>query len=114
MSAPEHGVVPKPSAVEEDDPDALMTAVVGIAGFALLFVIIVFLQGLFERTSWNEFERKVVEETPQELQALRASQLEQLGGYRIVDPAAGTVALPIERAMELVIQERKASTTSNP
>lgn len=105
----EHDHPQRPKNVEDDDPDALTAAFVGLAGFVLLFVAVVALQGLFERSARREFERKVVRETPEELQVLRAGQLDLLSRYRFVDAKAGIVAMPIERAMEIVARERKTA-----
>lgn len=99
-----------PSAIEHrtSDPDAPTTLVIGIAGAVFLFAIIVLLQALYESSERSEFRRKVVEEKPQELQSLRAEQLGRLAGYRWVDPKAGIVAIPVERAMDLIVEEDRA------
>lgn len=91
-----------------DDPDAPMTLVIGIAGALLLFALVVSLQALYGAAERSEFRRKVVEEKPIELQSSRASQLEKLAAYRLVDPVGGVVAIPIERAMDLVVEENRA------
>lgn len=92
---------------DEGDPESLPTAVILGAGTLLLVAIVLFLQGLFEAQNRKEFERKVVAEVPQELRDLRAAQLQVLNSYRTVDPAAGVVAIPVERAIELLIEESK-------
>ena len=51
-----------------------------------------------------ETSRKFTE-PPRKLQALRASQIERLTTYRNVDVEKGIVAIPIDRAMELVVAE---------
>lgn len=88
-----------------DDPNVPMSAVVGLVGAILLFVIIVALQAVFNSMQRAELERKVVTRPSDDLQQLRARQLEQLGSYGWVDQAAGTVRIPIERAMDLVASE---------
>jgi hypothetical protein len=94
----------------DDDPDAASTVFIGIVGTLLLATIVVALQGLFEHAARIEFERKVVAEAPLELRDLQSAQLALLNGYRWVDPKAGVAGIPIERAMELLAQERKAAT----
>jgi hypothetical protein len=42
-----------------------------------------------------------------DLAALRAREARQLEGYAWVDRAAGRVRIPIERAMELLAEERR-------
>ncbi len=93
----------------EDDPDSSATVAIGIAGAILLVVIVVALQGLFGQAARSEFRRKIEAEKPVELESLRARQLEQIGTYRFVDPKAGVVAIPIDRAMELLVDERRTS-----
>lgn len=95
----------------EDDPDASATVFVGIAGAILLVVIVVALQGLFGQASRSEYGRKVEAEKPVELESLRAAQLEQIGTYRWVDPKQGIVAIPIDRAMELLVEQHRRSGT---
>jgi len=43
--------------------------------------------------------------TPADTQQLRASQQDRLAHYAWIDKAKGVVALPIERAMELSVQD---------
>lgn len=109
MSEPE-----RTSNIEESDPDAFSTVTIGAVSVILLVVIIVAVEALFAQVSRTEFERKVVQEAPQELRSLRAAQLEQIGGYRTVDPKAGTVAIPVERAMQLLIEEGKGAPAPGP
>ena len=89
--------------VEESDPDAASTAIVGTLGVLVLVIVILLVQGLYETASRAEFERKVVRETPEELDTVRADQLSKFTP-RIVDPAHGTVAIPIEDAMAALLR----------
>jgi hypothetical protein len=43
--------------------------------------------------------------TPEETRQLRASQQDRIAHYAWIDKAKGVVALPIERAMELSVQD---------
>lgn len=92
-----------------DDPVTGTTAVVGVV-FVLLFVIVILgLQAYFGRVQTEEYAAKVVEEPVTEKALARAEQLDRLNGYRWVDREAGTVAIPIEQAMELVVNELGAA-----
>jgi hypothetical protein len=102
MSEQEHGRLPE---ADQDDPKALTTIVVGVIGAALLVAILVLLEALYYRTVESERERKVVLQQSEELRVLRAEQLEQLRDYRWINEQQGIVAVPIERAMELVVRE---------
>ena len=92
---------PKPH-IETADPDTLTLATVGIAGTILVIVVVVFVQGLYESMERAEFQRKVVAEVPAELRGLRAAQRARLSETLWVDKNNGIVAIPIERAMELL------------
>ena len=87
-----------------DDPDVPASAIVGILGAVLLFVIIVGLQALFYSMERQELARKVTEDPYDPLQRLDADQLELLNSYGWVDQQAGIAHIPIDRAMELVVE----------
>ena len=92
---------------EERDPKSGTTLIVGAVGVILLAVVVILLQVLFHRTAEAERWRKVVSQQPQELRRVQAEQLERINGYRWVDEPNGVVAIPVDRAMELVIQEAR-------
>lgn len=96
-----------------DEPNVGLTAVIGIAGAALLFVIIVLLQAGFYHAEEQETLRKATAAGNEELLQLRSQHLEQLNGYRWIDQKAGIVAIPIDRAMEL-IADGQVKATANP
>lgn len=88
----------------ETDPNAPLTALVGVVSAVLLFVVIVGLQALFHRQEALERVRKVESVRSEELANNIASQQERLHGYRVLDPGSGAVAIPIERAREVVLK----------
>jgi hypothetical protein len=88
--------------VDAPDPDALTTATIGIAGTIIVIVVVLFVQGLYERVSHAELARKVVAVAPEELRNLRAAQLTRLHATGWVDKKDGYVAIPIDRAMALL------------
>ena len=90
---------------ETGEPNTTLTALVGVVFAIVLFALVVALQALFYRQEVDENGRKVVAVAPEELSRLRAQQLETLHGYRYVDPKAGVVAIPIDRAVELVVRD---------
>lgn len=93
------------STIETSEPDAAGTLLVVGVGAIIVAIAVVFVQGLYEKASRAEFERKVVQEQPAELEQLRASQLARLQGGTWVDKKNGVVSIPIERAMERVVKE---------
>jgi hypothetical protein len=95
-----------------DDPSAGRTAYVG-AVFILLFVLtLIALVGYFDRVQTEEFEAKVIDRSAAPAHDLRSQQLGTIQEYRWIDRDAGTVTIPIERAMEVVVEERGAPAGS--
>lgn len=88
-----------------DDPNVTVGAVVGIVGVILVFVSIVMLQALFFHMQEGEMERKVYQQTNEELRSLNAHQLETLNSYGWIDQTNGVAHIPITAAMELVVGE---------
>ena len=80
---------------------------VGLIGSILLVVVVVALEALFGHVAQAEAQRKVVNVGNNELRGYRAEQLGKLNGYRVVDPAQGVVAIPIDRAMELTVSDAR-------
>jgi hypothetical protein len=92
-------------AADTDDPRSSLTLIVGVIGAVIVFLICVLLQALFVATSRAEQQRKIWDTQPAELRSINAEQLERLNDYRWVDQQAGVAAIPIERAMELVVED---------
>jgi len=90
---------------EGGEPNAPLTALVGIVFAILLFVVVVLLQAIFYRAEQQENVRKVVAVAPQELSQLRAQQEELLHSYKVIDLQKGVVVIPIDVAMKLVVVE---------
>lgn len=92
----------------ESDPRSFSTLLVGGVGAALLIVIILLLEVLYQRTVRSEQNRKVIDEQPLLLRQLQAEQLEQLSQYRWINQQEGVAAIPIDRAMALIVEEARA------
>lgn len=90
---------------ETGEPNTPLTALVGIVFAIVLFVTVVLLQAYFYRAERDENVRKVAAAPPEELSQLRAQQLEALHAYRWVDEKSGVVAIPIDRAIALVVRD---------
>jgi len=90
-----------------DDPDVPASALVGIIGAILLFAVIVALQAIFYSMEEEELARKVYDQPYEALQELDADQLEQLNSYGWVSETDGVAHIPIERAMELVVEDAR-------
>lgn len=68
-------------------------------------LLVIGLQSLFLGFFSSEVHLKQTSGRTDELQILQAEQRAVLGEYRILDPDSGRYAIPVERAMELVIRE---------
>lgn len=79
---------------------------VAVVSMVLLVVTLVWLEDVFTVYTNYEIERKVLRwENPARL-TLAAQEDSVLNGYRWVDRPTGKVGIPIERAMDLVVNER--------
>ncbi len=94
---------------QTSEPNTQLTVVAGVIFAVLLVVCVFFLQALFYDAESRENVRKVVAVVPEELAQARAQQVEQISAYRRIDQKKGIVAIPIDRAMELVLKEGVAA-----
>lgn len=97
-----------------DDPETSGILIVGILSAIFLFVIIVAVQALFYNIQKAEHERKVVTQPHAEWSQVKTEQLETLNSYRWIDREKGVVGIPIERAMELFLEERGQRAETAP
>jgi len=94
---------------DDADPQATPTLLVAAVGVALLVVVVLLLEVLYQRTAAAEQVRKVISEQPLELRSVQAEQTDRLSHYRWVDEKAGVAAIPIDRAMDLVVEQANRS-----
>lgn len=92
--------------IAEDNPDIAGTVATGVIGVALLVGIVVALQGLYNKADAAEYRQKVEAQPSLELQDVQSRQRDKISRW-VKDPATGVVRMPIDRAMELVVEERK-------
>lgn len=90
---------------KQSDPNTPAVLLVGIIGVILLFAIVVGLTAVYQAVEQDQLQDKVYTSVPQELAQLRAKQQAQINGYRHLPGDGQRVALPITRAMELVVDE---------
>ncbi len=98
-------------AADESDPKSTPTLLVGAVGMILLMVIILLVEVLYYRTSQAEVYRKVISEQPLELRQVQAAQQEQLNAYRWISQPEGVAAIPIDRAIDLIVDEAQTGRT---
>ena len=97
---------------QNGDPKASMTVLVGLTGAVLLLATVLFTMALFYDAERIQTASKLYDRPYPEVDALRNEQESTLHAYRWISEKDGVVAIPIERAMELVIPDLKS--TSQP
>ncbi|MBC8367667.1 hypothetical protein H8E52_09685 [bacterium] len=86
-----------------DDPQSASSLFVGIVGIILVILTILVAQAYFFRMEKEELDRKNLPGMGEEAAFLRAAQEGQLEGY--APGENGMVKVPIEQAMNLVVEE---------
>ncbi len=92
-------------AAAKDNLDNGLIVTIGVVLVVLVFVLILLVQGWFYKAQQDEHVRKVIAPRSETLASVIAAQQEALHRYRLVDAESGRVAMPIERAMQLVVRE---------
>lgn len=90
----------------------ILLNIVGI--LVILAVVIVAVQFYYNTYVDRLVEAQQLTPVSQDLLDLRAKEDQQLNSYGIADKAAGTVRLPVSRAMELVLTEAKEGKPKYP
>lgn len=74
-------------------------------GVLSIILVLVLVQGLFNGMEREEIARKMLPGLGEDAEFLRRGQETQLSGYGRVGDSEEIVRLPIERAMQIVIEE---------
>ena len=86
---------------------SLIVTVLGVVSALLVLLSLgIFIQGWAQGRLAAEERSKIFDRPYPELEAYREEQEQKLSEYHWIDKEAGTVHLPIERAMTLVVEER--------
>lgn len=88
-----------------DDVKTPTIALVGVVGAIALVAIVFILQVIYYHVEAAQVKAKDVDQPVVELQKNIQAQQAKLVEYRWVDRAKGVVAIPIDRAMVLVVDE---------
>lgn len=101
-----------------DDLDTTMIAFVGVVGTIITFFLVFAIAALSNKFENNQTEIKVVEVPEVNSDSILANQAATLTEYRWIDQDKKIVAVPIDRAMEIVVQEeqekQKQAKTKKP
>ena len=90
---------------EHDEHDIPFLVGVGVFSGAFFLAFAIAIVGLTRWWDLDQRESKVVARTGLEVRTLKADQVASLRTYRLLDRETGRVSLPIERAMEIVVEE---------
>ncbi len=102
------------------DPDAFPIVMAGVIGILVVVLVILVLQVMYYQAEEHEILKKRYSHPSQELIELRAEQERLLHRYSWADKKKRVVAIPIERAMAVIVKEqnshlsRGSALTANP
>jgi ATP/ADP translocase len=88
-----------------NDVNTPVIALVGFISALVFFAIVIFLQVVFYQFQSRQHFADATAQPPLELTNLVQNQQARLAEYRWVDQKKGVVAIPIDRAMELVVAD---------
>ena len=98
----------KAAGFEATEPRSGAIALVGGVIVILLALIIVGVEAYYDRVRDQQIFVKQLQPVSEDLKALRAREDADLNSYRYIDRAKGAVRLPINRAMDLLVEEAHA------
>jgi hypothetical protein len=97
-------VKPNPG-YEDRDVNVKKILLWGIGGVVLIVIILAVLPEYFLFVKEDYYFKAVEEPRSKELLELRKRETEELNSYKLLDKEKGIYQIPIERAMELTIEE---------
>jgi len=97
-----------------DDVKTSTVALFGLIGAIITFALVVFVMVLYYRFAAQERFDKLISQAPAELSDVTANQQAKLAEYRWIDQSKGVVAIPISRAMNIVVAELLAEAGHKP
>ncbi|MHC4260956.1 MAG: hypothetical protein ACYSWX_00385 [Planctomycetota bacterium] len=93
-------------AAEQDSLPVGRLFVIGFSGIVITYIIVLLVQGLYFAGEREQWEEKVVAIPVEEADQTLSAQAESNRSYGVVDSEAGTYQIPVERAMELMLEEQ--------
>ncbi len=92
-----------------DDINTPMIALVGFVGAILTFACIFALQAAYLQYASNLRQSKVVDVRLHEAESILDAQKTKLNNYGWVDRPSETVSMPIDRAMQVVVEQYQSN-----
>ena len=91
---------------DTEEPKSAAIAIFGVAVVALLAIVVLALHFYFGRVRDQQVYQRVLAPESEDLVNLRNREVGQLyGGAQYSDRQKGTVQIPIDRAMEIMVKE---------
>jgi hypothetical protein len=100
-----------PAGYEKRDTSIRSIFLTALVSVVLIVVIVLVLYNYFINTREDVFSDQALKPVAPELPAIRRTEDSILGGYGLVDSAAGTYRIPIEQAMKLLAVDSASATS---
>lgn len=94
---------------EKENLNIPMIVTVGLISVVVTAVSVIAVQALYYSYATNETQRKVIEAPTADADSKLAEQIAKLSRYSWTNRKKGVVTVPIERAMRLIVQEKRAN-----
>jgi len=101
----EHNSAPERDGYEKKDVSLKKVFIYGIAGIILLIISVIFVVDQFIAVKEEVVYEQVLRPESAALRELRAREIEELGGYKLLNEKDSVYRIPIERAKELMADE---------
>ncbi len=88
-----------------EDVDISLVITIAVVSIVLVYVSIVAMSAWYFRYERVELEKKAVSQRYESLINLQTEQLERINTYRWIDEKGGILAIPIDRAVEITVNE---------
>jgi len=98
---------------ESDEQSVPFLVGIGVFSAAFFLAFAIAIVGLFRWWDLDQRENKIVAKTGNEVRILKADQAASLRSYRLLDRETGRVSIPIDRAMDLILEEYAARKEEN-
>lgn len=82
---------------------------IGIAGILAIVIVMLVLMDYYTAYTEKVISEVVLEPESKELRELRARESEVLGSYKLLDEQKGIYRIPIDSAIELMLEEAEKS-----
>jgi hypothetical protein len=99
---------------DRDEPSARAIFIFAISSLVLLVLTILAIQQYFDHIWTEAVYEKILAPPSEQLREVRGRDDWNLSHYMYMDKASGQVRIPVEKAMELVLQDAAAGKTFYP